>query len=149
MPYTPYSYRIPMTNGTTSFYRIVTRKRNSPRDVVAHPRDVVPVLHRTLTQTSANNSKRRPFHFIASLFVLRIAVNLIFPSPVFGLITTDPSQNHAQLLLPIAVVCCSLHSLCIIPLNLTANSTELVPSSFAFLSWWFWFALPIHFVASY
>ena len=58
-------------------YRTANRRKSCPQDVVAHPRDAVPVLHRTLTQTNANNSKRFSFFpLFFTIFVRRMVFQL-------------------------------------------------------------------------
>ena len=124
-------------------YRTASRRKSSPQDVVAHPRDAVPVLHRTLTQTNANNSKRFSFFpLFFTIFVRRMVSNFhppSFPSAlVFGLIITDPlskSHAHAQSLLPYCCCCCLLtllNPLCIILPQITFSVTNcftFLPSS--------------------
>ena len=140
-------------------YRTANRRKSSPQDVVAHPRDAVPVLHRTLTQTNANNSKRFSFFppFLP-FFVRRMVFNFHLPSLpsalVFGLIITDPlskSHAHAQSLLPYC--CCLLallNPLCIILPQITFSVTNcftFLPSSiihilcFFFVVLWFLYSL--------
>ena len=120
-------------------YRTANRRKSSPQDVVAHLRDAVPVLHRTLTQTNANNSKRFSFFplFLPFLYDEWFSNFHLpsFPSAlVFGLIITDPlskSHAHAQSLLPYCCCCLLtfLNPLCII----LPQITLLVTNCFTFL----------------